>query len=98
MLTSKRVSRIDPPMPQQTGDELVKDQNSSKIAGNCFRSLLMTLMPALLMGSGCATFNPENVAERPWNRQTKEEISQGTWFQWWRWNEQQPPRANDHYP
>ena len=76
----------------------MKHQNHSKIAGNCFHGLLMVLAPALLIGNGCATFNPENVAGRPWNRPTKEEISQGTWFRWWWWNEQEPPHANDHYP
>ncbi len=36
----------------------------------------------LMLGvaGGCATFDPANVATRPWNRPTKEEISQHWWF------------------
>ncbi len=33
--------------------------------------------------AGCGTFNPDNVQTRPWNRPTKEEISQDWWFRGW---------------
>jgi hypothetical protein len=60
-----------------------------------------TFFLVVLLAAGCETFSRENTASRPWNRQTKEEISQNWRFWPWEyssWEQQKDWKPGDHYP
>jgi len=55
-------------------------------------AVLFGSISALVLLAGCASVDSKNERSIPWNRPTKEEISQGWWFQRWE------GKPGDHYP
>jgi hypothetical protein len=81
----------------------MKRRTSSNAAESVSWSKVLRVVFAfgLILGNGCSTFDPANVAGRPWDRPTKEEILQPCGFQYWpfqSWEYEESRRTGEHYP